>query len=88
MPSDIFLTTLRLTDNCDELKSTKELVSREIHALVSLLKIIWEVHNISACLSFQMNESHIVIHCFLFMSICQDLKVSMMASKIHLYVKS
>lgn len=36
MPSDIFLTTLRLTDNCDELKSTKELVSREIHSLVGI----------------------------------------------------
>lgn len=39
MPSDIFLTTLRLTDHCDELKSTKELASREIHALVGIRHI-------------------------------------------------
>lgn len=36
LPSDIFLTTLRLTDSCDELKSTKELVSKEIHSLVGI----------------------------------------------------
>ncbi|KAJ8917534.1 hypothetical protein NQ315_005583 [Exocentrus adspersus] len=35
LPSEIFLTTLRLTDNCDELQSTKELVSKEIHSLRS-----------------------------------------------------
>lgn len=35
LPSDIFLTSLRLTDNCDELKSIKELVSKEVHSLVS-----------------------------------------------------
>ncbi|XP_018577466.1 sorting nexin-13 isoform X2 [Anoplophora glabripennis] len=35
LPSDIFLTTLRLTDSCDELKSTKELVTKEIHSLRS-----------------------------------------------------
>ncbi|KAJ8976214.1 hypothetical protein NQ317_008095 [Molorchus minor] len=35
LPSEIFLTTLRLTDNCDELKSTKEEVNREIHTLRS-----------------------------------------------------
>ncbi|KAJ8952481.1 hypothetical protein NQ318_003276 [Aromia moschata] len=35
LPTEIFLTTLRLTDNCDELKSTKEEVSREIHTLRS-----------------------------------------------------
>lgn len=39
MPSDIFLTTLRLTDNCDELKSTKELLSKEIQNLVSSLQM-------------------------------------------------
>lgn len=36
MPSDIFLSIVRLTDNCDELKSTKELVTREIQSLVSV----------------------------------------------------
>lgn len=35
MPSEIFLTTLRLTDNCDELKSTKDLVLKEIQILRS-----------------------------------------------------
>ncbi|CAH0557190.1 unnamed protein product [Brassicogethes aeneus] len=35
LPSDIFLTTLRLTDNCDELKSTKDLVAKEIQLLRS-----------------------------------------------------
>ncbi|KAJ3654689.1 hypothetical protein Zmor_013862 [Zophobas morio] len=35
LPSEIFLTTLRLTDNCDELKSTKELVLKEIQQLRS-----------------------------------------------------
>ncbi|CAH1105443.1 unnamed protein product [Psylliodes chrysocephalus] len=35
LPTDIFLTTLRLTDNCDELKSTKDLVSLEIQSLRS-----------------------------------------------------
>lgn len=34
LPSEIFITTLRLTDNCDELKATKELVSKEIQVLV------------------------------------------------------
>ncbi|XP_065164268.1 sorting nexin-13-like isoform X2 [Atheta coriaria] len=33
--SDIFLTTLRITDNCDELKYTKEQVSKEIQLLRS-----------------------------------------------------
>lgn len=37
MPSDIFLTILRLADNCDELKSTKEMVSREIQSLVGYI---------------------------------------------------
>jgi hypothetical protein len=35
LPSEIFLTTLRLTDNCDELKSTKDLVLKEIQQLRS-----------------------------------------------------
>ncbi|XP_023020353.2 sorting nexin-13 [Leptinotarsa decemlineata] len=35
LPSDIFLTTLRLTDNCDELRSTKDLVMQEIQSLRS-----------------------------------------------------
>lgn len=35
LPSEIFLTTLRLTDNCDELKSTKDLIIKEIQVLVS-----------------------------------------------------
>lgn len=39
LPSEIFLTTLRLTDDCDELKATKELVSKEIQVLVSDLLI-------------------------------------------------
>lgn len=37
LPSDIFLTTLRITDNCDELKSTKEIVSKEIQQLVNIM---------------------------------------------------
>lgn len=37
LPSEIFITTLRLTDNCDELKATKGLVSKEIQVLVSTL---------------------------------------------------
>ncbi|KRT79913.1 hypothetical protein AMK59_7365, partial [Oryctes borbonicus] len=35
LPSDIFLTTLRLTDNCDELKYTKEMVVKEMQVLRS-----------------------------------------------------
>ncbi|GLV38789.1 snazarus [Carabus blaptoides fortunei] len=35
LPSDIFLTTLRITDNCEELKYTKEIVSKEIQQLRS-----------------------------------------------------
>ncbi|KAK9869740.1 hypothetical protein WA026_003476 [Henosepilachna vigintioctopunctata] len=35
LPSEIFLTVLRITDNCDELKSTKELVHKEIQILRS-----------------------------------------------------
>ncbi|KAG5894046.1 hypothetical protein JTB14_037890 [Gonioctena quinquepunctata] len=35
LPSDIFLTTLRLTDNCDELRSTRVLVTQEIQSLRS-----------------------------------------------------
>ncbi|KAK5645980.1 hypothetical protein RI129_004444 [Pyrocoelia pectoralis] len=35
LPSDIFLTTLRLTDNCDELKYTREMVAKEIQVLRS-----------------------------------------------------
>ncbi|XP_044751321.1 sorting nexin-13-like [Coccinella septempunctata] len=35
LPSEIFLTVLRITDNCDELKSTKEIVLEEIHILRS-----------------------------------------------------
>ncbi|XP_056629792.1 sorting nexin-13-like isoform X1 [Diorhabda sublineata] len=35
LPTDIFITTLRMTDNCDELKSTKDLISLEIQTLRS-----------------------------------------------------
>ncbi|EFA04766.2 sorting nexin-13 [Tribolium castaneum] len=35
LPSDIFLTTLRITDNCDELKSTKNLAEKEVQQLRS-----------------------------------------------------
>ncbi|CAH1994332.1 unnamed protein product [Acanthoscelides obtectus] len=35
LSSDVFLTTLRLSDNCDELKSTKEFTLEEINSLRS-----------------------------------------------------
>uniref|UniRef100_A0A1Y1KDV6 Sorting nexin-13 n=1 Tax=Photinus pyralis TaxID=7054 RepID=A0A1Y1KDV6_PHOPY len=35
LPSEIFLSTLRLTDNCDELKYTREMVAKEIQVLRS-----------------------------------------------------
>ncbi|XP_028146274.2 sorting nexin-13 isoform X1 [Diabrotica virgifera virgifera] len=35
LPTDIFLSILRLTDSCDELKSTKDLISLEIQTLRS-----------------------------------------------------
>lgn len=35
LPSEIFLNVLRITDNCDELRSTKEIVLEEIHILRS-----------------------------------------------------
>lgn len=35
LPSEIFLSTLRITDNCDELRYTKELVTKEIQLLRS-----------------------------------------------------
>ncbi|KAF5282763.1 hypothetical protein FQR65_LT02760 [Abscondita terminalis] len=35
LPSEIFLSTLRLTDNCDELRYTRELVAKEIQLLRS-----------------------------------------------------
>ncbi|KAF5288724.1 hypothetical protein FQA39_LY15296 [Lamprigera yunnana] len=35
LPSEIFLSTLRLTDNCDELRYTQELVAKEIQQLRS-----------------------------------------------------
>lgn len=41
LPSEIFLTTLRITDNCDELKYTKEIVSKEIQVLVSIALIVF-----------------------------------------------
>ncbi|XP_022907033.2 sorting nexin-13-like [Onthophagus taurus] len=35
LPSDMFLTTLRITDNCDELKYAREIVQKEIQILRS-----------------------------------------------------